>query len=546
MDGTDEGMDRRGFLRLTSTAGAGALLLGASACVPRESPEGPAQWTRPFELEELSLSDLQSAMEEGRLTSRRITTLYLDRIERLDRRGPELRAILEVNPDAPAIAETLDREREERGPRGPLHGIPLVLKDNIDTADRTTTTAGSCALEGSTPLRDSAVARRLRRAGAVLLAKANLSEWANFRSTRSSSGWSARGGQGRNPYSLDRNPCGSSSGSASAVAANLCAAAIGTETNGSIVCPANANGIVGLKPTVGLVSRAGIIPIAHSQDTAGPMTRTVADAALLLGLLAGADPGDPATAPAAAHARSDYASALDPGALEGARVGVARQFFGFHEAVDRLMEGALEVLARQGAEVIDPTDIPTHRRYGGAELQVLLYEFKEDLNGYLSGLPAAVKVRSLEDLIRFNEENRDRQMPFFGQEILLMAREKGPLTSREYLEALATCRTMAREQGIDAVMDEHRLDAIVAPTGGPAWKIDLVNGDHFLGGSSSPAAVAGYPNITLPVGFVHGLPVGISFFGRPWSEARLLSLAYAFERVTQVRRPPGLVHSVDA
>jgi amidase len=545
MDRNDQGLDRRDFFRVASTAGAGSLLIGGAACVTRDQPAGPAQWTQPFELEELSLRDLQSAMEEGRLSSRRIISLYLDRIERLDRQGPELRSLIEVNPDALSVAEALDEEREARGPRGPLHGIPVVLKDNFGTADRMTTTAGSLALEGSIPLRDSFVAARLRQAGAVLLAKANLSEWANFRSTRSSSGWSARGGQARNPYCLDRNPCGSSSGSATAVAANLCAAAIGTETNGSIVCPANANGIVGLKPTVGLVSRSGIIPIAHSQDTAGPMTRTVTDAALLLGVLAGVDPDDPATAPAAAHARGDYVSLLDAGALEGARIGVARQFFGFHEAVDRLMEGALETLAGGGAEVVDPTDVPTHRQYGDAEMQVLLYEFKQDLNGYLSGLPAGTGVRSLAELIDFNERNRDRQMPYFEQEILLMAEEKGPLTSREYVEALATCRTLAREQGIDPILEEHRLDAIVAPTGGPAWKIDLVNGDHFLGGSSSPAAVAGYPNITVPLGFIHGLPVGISFFGRPWSEARLLSLAYAFESATQARRPPGLVPSVD-
>jgi amidase len=483
-------------------------------------------------------------MARGELTSRRLTEAYLDRIAALDGQGPALRSVIETNPEALDIARALDTERQAEGARGPLHGIPVLIKDNIDTADRMTTTAGSLALEGSVPEQDSHVAQRLREAGAVILGKANLSEWANFRSSRSTSGWSGRGGRCRNPYALDRNPCGSSSGSGVAVAANLCALAVGTETDGSVVCPSTANGIVGLKPTVGLVSRAGIIPISHTQDTAGPMTRTVADAAALLTALAGVDPRDRTTAAARDHL-ADYTQALNPEALRGSRIGVAREMAGFHPAVDALFEKALVEMKRQGAEIVDPADVPHRKELYDPEYQVLLYEFKADLNSYLASLGPDAPVKTLEEAIDFNEANRDREMPYFGQEIFLEAQEKGPLTTPEYLEALATCRRLSRAEGLDAVLDEHRLDAVVAPTGAPAWTTDLVNGDHFIGGSSTVAAVAGYPSVTVPMGSVFGLPVGLSLMGRAWSEARLIALAHAFEQATSHRRPPRFLPTLD-
>ena len=534
-------MKRREFLRRS--------FLGSVMALPGINRAGEAGAARPeaesFELEEITLDDLQRGMKTGRFTARSITESYLKRIEQLDGQGPTLRSILEINPDALAIADELDRERRVKGPRGPLHGIPVLIKDNIGTADRMTTTAGSLALAGSIPPRDSFVAGKLRQAGAVLLGKTNLSEWANFRSEHSSSGWSGRGGQCRNPYALDRNPCGSSSGSAAAVAANLAAVSLGTETDGSIVCPANANGIVGIKPTLGLVSRAGIIPIAHSQDTAGPMARTVADAAILLGALTGVDPNDPATGASAGHSYTDYAQFLDPKGLRGARLGVARKFFGFHPEVDKLMEDAIEEMKRRGAELIDPVEIPTEKDFGENELSVLLYEFKADLNAYLQTLGPQAPVKSLAEVIEFNEKHRDQEMPYFGQELFLKAEAKGPLSSQEYIDALKKNRTLFRDQGIDATMDKHRLDAVLAPTGGPAWLTDLVNGDHFLGGSSGPAAVAGYPNISVPTGHVRGLPVGISFFGRAWSESTLIRLAYAYEQATRHRRPPGFLPTVE-
>jgi amidase len=533
-------MDRRGFLRNSTLTG----LFAAASCQLPSRDSTHTGMPAAFVFEEMTIAQLQEAMASGRLTARSLTEVYLSRIEQLDRQGPALRSLIEVNPQALEIAEALDRERAEKGIRGPLHGIPIVLKDNIDTADRMTTTAGSLALEGSIPRRDSFAAERLRASGAILLAKANLSEWANFRSERSSSGWSARGGQCRNPYVLDRNPCGSSSGSAVAVSANLCAASIGTETDGSIVCPSHANGLVGLKPTVGLISRFGIIPIAHSQDTAGPMSRSVADAAVLLGILAGVDPRDEATASSQGRFHADYTQFLDASGLRGARLGVARQFFGFHDRVDAVMAEALSALEAAGAILEDPVELPARGQFSKSEYEVLLYEFKSGLNSYLSALGPLAPVRSLAEIIRFNEENRERELPFFGQEIFLKAQEKGPLDSKEYLEALQRNHDLTRTQGIDKVMDEHRLDALIAPTGGPAWTTDLVNGDHFLGGSSSLAAVAGYPNITVPAGFIHGLPVGISFFGRAWSEPALLRLAYAFEQATRVRRPPGFITSL--
>ena len=499
-----------------------------------------------FEFEEATLAGLQEKMKTGALTARALTRAYLDRIESVDRSGPRLRSLLETNPEALALADSLDRERKAKGPRGPLHGIPVLLKDNIDTRDKLTTTAGSLALEGSVPSRDSFVAERLRAAGAILIGKANMSEWANIRSSKSSSGWSARGGQCLNPYVLDRNPCGSSSGSGTAAAANLVAVAIGTETDGSIVCPSNNCGLVGIKPTLGLVSRAGIIPIAHSQDTAGPMCRTVRDAAVVLSAIAGVDPRDAETQASAEHAHADYASFLDPNGLKGARIGVFRKTFGFHASVDRLMEDALAEMKRQGAVLVDPADIPHSGEYDDSELEVLLYELKADLNAYLASLGSGARVRTLADVIRFNEENKDREMPYFGQDLFLKAEEKGPLTDKAYLEALEKNRRLSRAEGIDAVMSAHTLDAIVAPTGGPAWTTDCVNGDHFGGGSSTPAAVAGYPSITVPAGAVFGLPVGISFIGRAWGEPVLLRLAYAYEQATRHRTPPRFLERVTA
>ena len=487
-------------------------------------------------LEETTVADLQARMGSGELTARAVTESYLERIEELDRSGPVLRSVIEVNPDALEIADALDAERRERGPRGPLHGIPVLVKDNIDTADAMKTTAGSLALLGARPVRDAAVVDRLREAGGVVLGKTNLSEWANFRSTRSTSGWSARGGQCRNPYALDRNPCGSSSGSAVAVSANLCALAIGTETDGSILCPASVNSIVGIKPTVGLVSREGIVPISHSQDTAGPMARTVADATILLQALAGADPRDPVTDDVPGDL--DLAGALEATGLVGTRIGVARNMAGFHDRVDIVFEDILEALRGLGAELVDPADVPHADELEDPELEVLLYEFKADLEAYLATLGGEA-LRTLAELIAFNERHRDVEMPLFGQELFLKANEKGPLTEPAYLEALATCRRLSRAEGIDAVMDEHHLDALVAPTGGPAWVTDPVNGDHYVGGNTTPAAVAGYPSVTVPAGFAFELPVGVSFIGRAWSEPTLIRIAHAFERATGHRRPPA-------
>lgn len=538
------GIARREFLRYGAILG-GATVVARGARATSIQPQPTSVTAGTFEFEEAAIAALQERLQAGSLSARRLAEGYLARIEALDRRGPALGHVIEVNPEALAVAEALDAERKAKGPRGPLHGIPVLLKDNVDTADRNTTTAGSLALEGSIPPRDSFVAERLRAAGAVLLGKANMSEWANIRSNRSTSGWSARGGQTRNPYALDRNPCGSSSGSGGAVAANLCAVAIGTETDGSIVCPSSASGIVGIKPTLGLVSRAGIIPIAHSQDTAGPMARSVRDAAILLGALTGVDARDAATAESRGRAPADYTTSLDPNGLAGARLGVARKLFGFHAAVDRLLEDALAEMKRRGAVLLDPADIPHLGEYDDDELTVLLYELKADLNAYLATLGPGARVRTLEDVIRFNEANADREMPYFGQELFLKAQQKGPLSAPEYRKALAKNRRLSRKEGIDAVMDQHRLDAIVAPTGGPAWLTDLVTGDHFGGGSSTAPAVAGYPNVTVPAGFVFGLPVGISFIGRAWSEPTLIKLAHAFEQATRHRRPPRFLPTAE-
>lgn len=477
-------------------------------------------------------------MERGTYTSAQITQLYLDRIEAIDRNGPGLNAVIELNPDALPIAQQLDEERKAGQVRGPLHGIPVMIKDNIDTADKMMTTAGALALVGNYAAQDSFVARKLRKAGAVILGKTNLSEWANFRSTRSSSGWSGRGGQTRNPYMTNRNPCGSSSGSGVAAAAGLCALTIGTETNGSIVCPSSTNGIVGIKPTVGLVSRSGIIPISETQDTAGPMARTVADAAALLGALTGVDPRDPRTRESEGKSNTDYTQFLDANALQGKRIGVGRNFFGFHAEVDERMEQAIQVMKDQGATIIDLEEVAASGQ-GRAGFDVLLYEFKDGVNKYLANVQSELPVKTLADVIEWNRTHKDSSMPYFQQEILVMAEEKGDLNSPEYKEALTTILRANREEGIDKVMNENELDAIIGPTGGPAWNIDLINGDHFGGGSSSPAARAGYPNITVPAGYVHGLPVGLSIFGRAYSEPELIAIAYAYEQATLHRKEPA-------
>ena len=545
-------MDRRNFVRVSAIAGAltvrgeavAAETLVDDAVLRARVVRRPFQ-VAPFELEEATVADLQAGMASGKFSARSITQAYLDRIAALDRQGPNLRHVIETNPDALSIADSLDQERKSGRVRGPLHGIPVLIKDNIDTADRMTTTAGSLALAGSIPLQDSFVAAKLRAAGAVLLGKTNLSEWANFRSTHSTSGWSGRGGQAKNPYVLDRNPCGSSSGSGGAVSANLCALAVGTETDGSIVCPSSANGIVGIKPTVGLVSRAGIIPISHTQDTAGPMTRTVRDAAIMLNVLAGIDPRDPATAANRSRGQIDYTRYLDANGLRGARIGIARKdFFGYSDVTDRLINAAIDTMKAQGAIIVDPANIETNSKLGDPEFEVLLYEFKADLNAYLASLGPKAPVKTLADIIAFNEQHKDQEMPWFGQEIMIRAQAKGPLTEKKYLDALAKDNRLSRAEGIDATMTKYKLDAIVAPTGGPAWPTDLLNGDHFGGGSSTPAAVAGYPNINVPAGFAHELPVGISFFGRAYSEPTLIKIAYAYEQASKNRKAPQFIPSL--
>jgi amidase len=538
--------DRRSFLGAALTSGAATLLYpalgGAREIVSSPFPQ-PAD-IKPFELEEITIAELQDAMKSGRFTAQSLAEKYLGRMDEIDKRGPALNAIIELNPEALSIAATLDQERKAKGVRGPLHGIPVLIKDNIDTADRMMTTAGSLALVGSKPPKDSFVAQRLRAAGAVILGKTNLSEWANIRSSHSTSGWSGRGGLTKNPYALDRNPCGSSSGTGAGISANLAAAGIGTETDGSIVCPSSSNGLAGIKPTVGLVSRGGIIPISHSQDGAGPMCRTVRDAAILLGALTGVDPDDAATAASTGNSQTDYAQFCDPNGLKGARIGVARKYFGFNDAVDALMEQALGVMKQQGAILVDPADIATLGKFDESELLVFMYELKADLNAYLARLGPGAPVRTLEDIIAFNEHNRQKEMPYFGQDLFLKAQAKGPLTEKEYVDALAKNHQLARTEGIDALMDKYHLDAIVAPTGGPAWLTDLINGDHSTGGSSNAAAVAGYPNINVTAGFLSGLPVGISFFGRAWSEPTLIKLAHSFEQVTKARQAPRFLSSV--
>jgi len=551
MPESDSAPSRRTFLQTVITTGAAATIYPAlSAGRVAETAVAPAAEVKPFEnvksfeLEEITIGELQDGMKSGRFTARSLAEKYSARIAEIDKQGPSINAVIEMNPEAEAIAEALDRERKAKGPRGPLHGIPVLIKDNIDTADRMMTTAGSLALVGSKPPKDSFVANKLRAAGAVILGKTNLSEWANIRSNHSTSGWSGRGGLTRNPYALDRNPCGSSSGTGAGISANLATVGIGTETDGSIVCPSSANGLVGIKPTVGLVSRSGIIPISHSQDGAGPMCRTVRDAAILLSALTGVDPDDPATAGSAGKAQMDYAQFCDPNGLNGARIGVARKYFGFNDAVDALMEQTLDAMKKQGATLVDPADIETLGKFDESELLVFMYELKADLNAYLSRLGPDAPVRTLKDIIDFNQRNRQKEMSYFGQDLFVKSEAKGPLTEKEYTDAVAKNRQLARTEGIDALMDKHQLDAIVAPTGGPAWLTDLINGDHAAGGSSNAAAVAGYPNINVTAGFISGLPVGISFFGRGWSEPTLIKLAYSFEQATKARQAPRFLPSI--
>jgi amidase len=542
----DRSLSRRGFVGAASVAAAASLLpvrpaLASPDSVPLPAPTRAA----PFELEEKSIAELRAGMTSGRYTARSLVEQYLGRIDELDRRGPTLRHVIETNPEALAIADVLDAERTSGRTRGPLHGIPVLVKDNIDTADRMTTTAGSLALAGSRPSRDAFVVERLRAAGAIILGKTNLSEWANFRSTHSSSGWSARGGQGRNPYALDRTPSGSSSGSGGATAASYCAVAVGTETDGSVTSPAAACSLVGMKPTIGLVSRSGIVPIAHSQDTAGPMARTVTDAAILLGVMAGADPRDAATMSHVAPGM-DYTRVLDAGGLKGARIGVARKrYTGYNTHADAVFEQALRAMSGLGAVIVDPADLATAGQFDDAEYEVLLYEFKADLESYLRGLPAGAHVRTLPDLIAFNRAHVAEEMPNFGQEIFEQAAKKGPLSTAGYEAALRKCRNLSRTKGLDATFAKHRLDALVAPTQGPPALIDLVNGDPSGGSSTSPCAVAGYPAITVPMGYAFGLPLGITFMGLAWSEPALLKFAYAFEQRTKVRRVPTYRLSAD-
>lgn len=473
-----------------------------------------------FELEEVPLSQLRLGLRQGRYTAPQLVQLYQARIAELN---PQLRAVIELNPDAFKDAERAQADREAGKPLGPLHGIPLLIKDNIATRDAMQTTAGSLALVGAKPRLEAPVVTQLRKAGAILLGKTNLSEWANFRSTHSVSGWSGRGGQTRNPYALDRSPSGSSSGSGAAIAASFAAAALGTETDGSILSPSAACGLVGLKPTVGLLSGQGIIPISPSQDTAGPMARTVFDVAILLGALTG----------------QDYSGSMVLDGLRGKRIGIARKrYFGYSAAADTLAEEAILVLKKAGAVLVDPVDMPTVETFDAEELTVLLYEFKASLNRYLAALEPGAPVKSLKELIAFNRSVKAKELPFFGQELLEQAQAKGPLTAPEYVKALAHCRRQSRAGGIDAVMNKHKLDALFAPTQGPAWLIDLANGDFFTGSSTSPAAVSGYPSITVPAGLYYGLPVGVSFWGRARSEATLLKLAFAFEQATKARRAP--------
>ncbi|PXX98770.1 amidase [Marinifilum breve] len=536
-------MKRRHFISLSAIAAPMLAGLGISSCNTNTSNNEIAEHPNfnDFKYNEKSISELQKLMATGKLTCEELVIEYLDRIDKIDKNGPGLNSVIDINHDALPLARQLDEERKNGQLRGALHGIPILLKDNIDTADKMMTTAGSYALEGNFASEDAFIVKQLRKSGALILGKTNLSEWANFRSTRSSSGWSGRGGQTHNPYVIDRSPCGSSSGSGVAVAANLCVAAVGTETDGSVVCPSGHNGIVGIKPTLGMVSRTGIIPIAHSQDTAGPMAKSVRDAAILLEVMSGSDQNDKITLNDKNEALN-YSANLNKDALKGKRIGIIRAMMGFHSEVDKIIEQAIEDIKSAGAEVVD-VELENLNQYGNEEYEVLLYEFKHDLNEYLSKCKFPI-VKSLDDIIKFNEQYKDREMPWFGQEILEMANQKGDLNEKEYLEALAKCKKLSGELGIDYTLKKYNVDALMAPTNGPAWNIDLVNGDHYGGGSSQPAAVSGYPNITVPAGFVHSLPIGVSFFAEAFSEAKLIQLAYSYEQNTMHRKAPEFYSTI--
>ncbi|HYV99384.1 MAG TPA: amidase [Gemmatimonadaceae bacterium] len=550
------GLNRRAFVARTLAAGAALSLPAACSVETRITPNATSGTEPPGppiaagvlptdEHFELTISHALDRMKRGTLTSHALTQRYIRRIEAMDKRGPALNAVIELNPDALPIAQALDDERKNGKVRGPLHGVPVLIKDNIDSADKMRTSAGSLALAQSTPPKDAFIVERLRAAGAVLLGKTNLSEWANFRSTRSSSGWSGRGGQTRHPYVLDRNPCGSSSGTGAAIAADFATVGIGTETDGSIICPSSICGLVGVKPTVGLWSRSGIIPISASQDTAGPMARTVTDAAILLGALTGADPRDDATRASTGHALTDYTRFLEPGGLKAVRIGIARNLAGFHPDVDARFADAIAALKDAGATIVDPADIPGAGKFDNDELDVLLYEFKDGLNRYLLSLGDKAPVRSLTELIEWNVKERAREMPFFGQELFERAEKKGPLSDASYRDARAKCVRMARHEGIDATLAKYQLNAIVHPSNQPAWLTDHLNGDHFTGGNTTFAAVAGYPSVTVPMGNVQGLPVGLSFVGPAWSEGQLLRYAFAFEQHTRLRVAPKYVTTID-
>jgi amidase len=541
------GVSRRNFVGTGVAAAVAITTQGRYAAAPSTGDTVEPSQVPDFALDEVSIDELRTRMQGGVTTARAIAEQYLARIDALDKRGPAVNAVIELNPDALATAAQRDDERRAGRIRGPLHGIPVLIKDNIDTADRMKTSGGSLALADNVAAKDACVAERLRAAGAVILGKTNLSEWANFRSTHSSSGWSGRGGQTRNPYALDRTPSGSSSGSGTGAAANFCAVAIGTETDGSVTSPAAAAALVGIKPTVGLVGRSGIIPISHIQDTAGPMARTVRDVAILLGALTGVDPRDAATQASRGHALTDYTTALNRDGLRGARIGVVRKHFsGYHPATDKVFESAIDLMRQHGAIVVDPADIVTAGQFDDPEFEALQYEFKAGLDGYLRGTSNSVPVHSLADVIAFNNRTSVGEMQYFGQEIMEMSVKKAPLTDAKYLALRARIHRLAVTEGIDATMAKHRLDALVAPTQGPAWLIDPVNGD--AGGIVSftgPAAVSGYPHITVPMGFVRQLPIGLSIMGRAWSEAMLLKLAFAFEQAAPARRKPRFAPTAD-
>ncbi|PKQ62002.1 amidase [Labilibaculum filiforme] len=537
-------MKRRHFISLSALGASSIVGFSLPACQNQtisETKKLNQEDFNTFAFNEKSITELQEMMKSDQLNSEELVIAYLERVEKIDKNGPTTNSIIEINSDALAIARTLDKERKAGKLRGPIHGIPILLKDNIDTADKMMTTAGSLAMEGNFAAKDAFIVEQLRKSGAIILGKTNLSEWANFRSTRSSSGWSGRGGQTHNPYVIDRSPCGSSSGSAVAVAANMCVVALGTETDGSIVCPSGHNGVVGIKPSLGLVSRSGIIPIAHSQDTAGPIARSVQDAAILLTVICGKDTNDSISL----HEKNsgiNYAENLSKEALKGARIGVVRELFGFHAEVDKIMEQAIEDLKHTGAILVD-VELENIHQYANEEFEVLLYEFKHDLNNYLNNCKFPI-VKSLEDIIHFNEQYKHLEMPWFEQEIMEMANLKGDLTETKYLEALAKCKELSGKKGINASIEKYRIDALIAPTNGPAWNIDLVNGDHYGGGSSAPAAVSGYPNITVPAGFIHSLPIGISFFAEAFSEQKLIQYAYAYEQATKHRKSPEFYSSI--